>query len=46
MQFRWVVFIALWSTLVGPILATPSGAVSRARPAIAPLTKPAPHLPR
>jgi hypothetical protein len=23
MQFRWVAFIALWCTLIGPILAAP-----------------------
>jgi hypothetical protein len=34
MQFRWVVFIALWTTLVGPILGAPSKAArSRTRPA-------------
>ncbi len=31
MQFRWVAFITLWSTLVGPILGTPSGPKSSAR---------------
>lgn len=25
MQFRWVAFIALWTTFMGPILGAPSG---------------------
>ncbi len=44
MSFRWVVIIALWTCLSGPIFAPPSQATSRPyRPAIekptrAPLT--------
>ncbi len=49
MQFRWVAFITLWSTLVGPILGTPSGPKFSARtPGIhtvkaVPASTPAPH---
>jgi hypothetical protein len=47
MQFRWVAFIALWTALVGPILGSPSGPTSSARPPVktgkaAPASTPAP----
>jgi hypothetical protein len=44
MQFRWVAFITLWTSLVGPILGAPSGtAKAHRKPSVAAVkTAPAP----
>jgi hypothetical protein len=50
MEFRWVVFITLWTMLSGPVLAPPGNASSPSKPAEmskfgergAPETKPSP----
>jgi hypothetical protein len=44
MEFRWVVVIALWTMLIGPILGTPSGSTS-ARHAPAKAGQAAPSAP-
>ena len=45
MQFRWVVFITLWTFLIGPILGAPSGTAKahRKAPAAAVKTAPSEH---
>ena len=39
MEFRWVAFITLWTTLVGPIMGAPSGPASHFRPAAVKVVK-------
>jgi hypothetical protein len=37
MEFRWIIFLVLWTLLTGPIMARPTSATS---PATAKATKP------